>query len=938
MSNRTEQLLQHVLIPKVVQYYDTFRGLTQYSLKADLSNIRYVNAEFGNFGTAVFSNIALGTPDGNMFLGLDANAGVDPQQPNSNVKGTTGLGVGVAKVANDICDNVFVGWNVANSAAGVWQSVAIGAKAGEQLFNVSGGVYLGYNAGRFLSDPNVSSVDTVAIGKESSYSGKGSYNVLVGARTGVNLSGSSNVFLGNRAGSTCNATGKFLLANDVSSTLLYGVFPGNSTNSNAYLGVGMDVAGTDPYQFNVSGGTQTTGPLYVGGSFSNANGYILDVSGGMSSRSHFAGDVFIDGNLTVSGGPIGSDLCTGQIILGRGVGGPGGSNYPSLVALEGGLNVCSGFLQINYPRTVVPTYRLDVSGDARITKRVDLGSNLNVSGATVLSNTLTWASVSGSYGVFSNQYGGGRLDINTSNVNGRAGVTLYGDTTGPFAAPQAGGLVVVNNVSGFTKLQAGISNYGGVLTESNNSGLVTASLGAAGASQQGYLTLANSAGTPTLSLDGVLGAISNSNTSSNRIGGLSLSAGIIYGDGSGLSNLSSGGISGGGNGVYGGVQLSGSTISAVDISAVDIYARHGYFTGNLSASAIRAVAGASSVMETQYDSGAYASVLRLYGLAPGGNNLVTLGAPASSTQGSYMVLRSPSAQNTVEIASGNGSTTGGSVTLRNSAGAERATLLAAGSNLGHTSSFLGLSNISNRNTVAIGGNGGLNGTAIADYNAGIIVLADNQSPTPNQAVILTADGGLGGGGAISLKNTAGAQTIRLQAQDSGSNGNIAVNNSGGINTIECRGSTGTVFATNFSALSNITSTSGVFSGNGSGLTNLPAPSGGNSGVYGGVLLQLQGVTAPGGIISRFEVLSNNQTIQIIGAGMWLFSAESQTNPGGYSMTWRLVGTQFAHDILSVGGPPNWTVANVSPYTYNVYFTGAGATEKFNVAITRLNAY
>ena len=78
-------------------------------------------------------------------------------------------------------------------------------------------------------------------------------------------------------------------------------------------------------------------------------------------------------------------------------------------------------------------------------------------------------------------------------------------------------------------------------------------------------------------------------------------------------------------------------------------------------------------------------------------------------------------------------------------------------------------------------------------------------------------------------------------------------------------------------------------------------------------------------------------VTLTGAGLWMFSAQSQTNPAGWSFTLRLFGPSNAQDLLSVGSPPNWTINNNgNPYAFDVILSGS--SDPFTVTATRLGAW
>ena len=125
-SNRTEQLLQHVMVPKVKTSTDVGTGQTQYQMMVDLCNVDTLVAKNLVVDLAQITSTEIGTENGNLFVGLHANSLALP-----NVLGTTGLGVNVANKGCNLTNNVFMGWNVASVANNVNNTVFIGVNAGQ---------------------------------------------------------------------------------------------------------------------------------------------------------------------------------------------------------------------------------------------------------------------------------------------------------------------------------------------------------------------------------------------------------------------------------------------------------------------------------------------------------------------------------------------------------------------------------------------------------------------------------------------------------------------------------------------------------------------------------------------------------------------------------------------------------------------------------------
>ena len=93
----------------------------------------------------------------------------------------------------------------------------------------------------------------------------------------------------------------------------------------------------------------------------------------------------------------------------------------------------------------------------------------------------------------------------------------------------------------------------------------------------------------------------------------------------------------------------------------------------------------------------------------------------------------------------------------------------------------------------------------------------------------------------------------------------------------------------------------------------------------------------GGIRTDYAASPGNTLVKSYsGAGVWIFSARSQTNPAGWSFTMRLFNQSNAVDLLSVGTPPSWTFTNIADFTFEAYLSGA--TDVFDVTATRLGAW
>ena len=461
VSSGVTQLLQKVLVPRAQP--TLYNGTSYWNGKADLSNVGVANVETLYVTNLNASNISanIGATIGNETTGVAiAGQGSYPVEGSTITSECNITGFGIRVLGQIGCNHqvisndVFVGTNSGLQAVSVTDSVFVGSDTAVAVSNIRG---------------------TVAIGQNAQYGGSGSNNVYIGSNaTTFANAGSGNVFLGAGVGATETTTSNTLLVGNPSSVLLRGDI------SRQWLGIGR----TPVLPLDVSGSTLIRGSLGV--NLAAAPGVEFDVSG----RAHIRGDVIIDGDLTVSGGPIGSDVCTGQVVIGVGA---TTSNYQSLISRIGGMQVCNGYLQIN--RTEYPfEYHLDVSGTSRIT-----GSSL-IGGVTLSgTNVTTPGTISG---VFIN-------GPTTSNVIG--GITL-----------SRGELYDVSyiNISGVIGI-GGSNASGGSIRLNNNLGTMVAELNAINASA-GNLILKNSNGTTTLTISGSTGQISNSSDYDSSIGGVTL--------------------------------------------------------------------------------------------------------------------------------------------------------------------------------------------------------------------------------------------------------------------------------------------------------------------------------------------------------------------------------------------------------------------------------
>lgn len=381
VSSGNAQLLQNVLIPRACN--DSYNNQTYWNARADLSNIGTIYAE-----TVVSSNFSGGT------------AGIN----TDDAKGTTYLGAltsnGTFTIESNIAafgTRVLGGYGQSTFAHGAISNVVgVGASAIEGASNVRNSVFVGTLAGQ--SAEVVS--NTVAIGHQAGQQMGGSNNVYIGAKSGAEVrTGSGNVFIGSLVGSLSDEA--------ITTNTLY---IGNSSNK--------------PYLLQ---GNFSNGRLGV-----NINPETnFDVSG----TTRLRGNVVIDGDLTVSGGPIGSDVCTGQVVLGIGA---SSSNYESLIAVKGGIQLSDGFIQLNRTDTRDPVYRLDVSASARITGGSLIGG-VTLSGTNV--STSGNVSISGNFSniaTSTNTIGG--LTISSGNLV----------TSGTISGVFSNGLTTSNSIAGIT--------------------------------------------------------------------------------------------------------------------------------------------------------------------------------------------------------------------------------------------------------------------------------------------------------------------------------------------------------------------------------------------------------------------------------------------------------------------------------------------------------
>lgn len=505
VSSGNAQLLQNVLIPRACN--TSYNNRTYWGARADLSNIGTLYAD-----SIVACNFSGGTAGvigdrttGVAIAGDGSDVGTYTTKLNVTGFGTVVLGGnGLSTQPHGPVSNVVaVGSYALNLGSNIQKSVLIGTDAGYTASNVG---------------------STVAIGDRTLFVGSGSNNVYLGTSNGYSNLGSGNVFLGSMVGTTETATDNTLYIGNQLGVLLHGNFATGQLGVNCDPASNFDVSGTTQLRgtttITASLGVNTTTPsttldvsgtsTFRGVTIVNSNFGVnitpastLDVSG----TTRLRGNVIIDGDLTVSGGPIGSDVCTGQVILGIGA---SSSNYESLIAVKGGIQLSDGFIQLNRMDARDTVYRLDVSASARIA-----GGSL-VGGVTLSGTNLTTTGNVSISGNFSN--------IATS-TNSIGGLTI-----------SSGNLVTSGTISGtFVNGTTSVNSIGGLTISSGN--LVTS--GTISGLFWNASNTNNSIGGVTLGPNGVFtasfGVISNATTTNNFIGGIRLSNGVLS-NGSNTSN------------------------------------------------------------------------------------------------------------------------------------------------------------------------------------------------------------------------------------------------------------------------------------------------------------------------------------------------------------------------------------------------------------------
>jgi len=157
--------------------------------------------------------------DGNMFIGFNAG--------RSNVDGQLNIFVGNEvgysfTGADDGEENVFIGNKAGRNITTVANSVFIGTQSGLNCSSLTySNTFVGDRTG---ANGNPKSLNTL-IGASAGFHSSGENNTYIGAYAGnANYTGNNNVFIGYQAGASETSSNKLHIANNSTTTLIYGDF------------------------------------------------------------------------------------------------------------------------------------------------------------------------------------------------------------------------------------------------------------------------------------------------------------------------------------------------------------------------------------------------------------------------------------------------------------------------------------------------------------------------------------------------------------------------------------------------------------------------------------------------------------------------------------------------------------------------------------------
>ncbi|MBU8891428.1 MAG: tail fiber domain-containing protein, partial [Bacteroidales bacterium] len=252
--------------------YNTFLGFQSGYLN-NASYNSFMGYLSGRSNTSGEYNTFIGYESGKNNSGGDNNVFVGHQTGFENISGHENVFIGYKSGYSNVSgyDNIFIGNLAGENASGNTHSTFIGNEAGKNItgddnicigdrtgtndyatsHETFGTVILGIDAGRNVVGENNT---VLGYGGGSSWGGEssGNNNTFVGAGAGMGgyltRLGSDNVCLGNNAGTGKTGNDKLYIANNSTSTLIYGEFDNNQVVING-------VAGDNPldYTFYVNG-------------------------------------------------------------------------------------------------------------------------------------------------------------------------------------------------------------------------------------------------------------------------------------------------------------------------------------------------------------------------------------------------------------------------------------------------------------------------------------------------------------------------------------------------------------------------------------------------------------------------------------------------------------------------------------------------------------
>jgi hypothetical protein len=197
----------------------------------------------GTFASAT-DNVIIGTNTGSSIVSGDHNVNIGTGAGYSNTTGVRNVCIGKAagKYSVTAFDNISIGYYAgAGAALTGGYNVFMGVKSG---YNAAGAsehnIAIGYYAGKSISGGSFN----VFMGWSAGIANAaGTNNVAIGWYAGgSNVTGNKNVFIGYGAGGSETTSNKLHIANDSSSSLIYGDFATGITTLNSTLVIAAQTA------------------------------------------------------------------------------------------------------------------------------------------------------------------------------------------------------------------------------------------------------------------------------------------------------------------------------------------------------------------------------------------------------------------------------------------------------------------------------------------------------------------------------------------------------------------------------------------------------------------------------------------------------------------------------------------------------------------------